>query len=420
MFLKKSFAVFVASTYVLSASFVSAGTVRGVGRVLKKDENKNKNKNDNKQNNSNSNDNKQNNNNSNNNNSNDNNNTNNVVPQITAPIVTVPPPTPSGAKLWISECKDFANELKGCMGGRGSFEGCTTCIYTQSLLSGASGNGVISCANMMCDRCKDEAVDFYDCGTKGSSFEPEPVTPPVVPPVVTSPVTPATQQEVTTTTTTVAPPAPVVVPVASVESQTTSEGCPPSLPSNGQDCTGLIPAPYLFHQCSYPDYSCSCRTDSPYYMCHEDTSGSATFSVEVVLPTSTVPSGVLPVPVVPSDDNDDGIFFNAGEIVDPIPTVPSGVLPVPVVQPDDNSHSDTMDIVTAIRLPTTCTDLMPTSGLTGCNFPPDEVCCYAVQLAYANICRCGEDKKFSCVDGIPSDCPNDQNPNYIATILPSF
>mmetsp|Transcript_11255 Transcript_11255/g.23822 ORF Transcript_11255/g.23822 Transcript_11255/m.23822 type:complete len:388 (-) Transcript_11255:864-2027(-) len=387
MFLKKSFAVFVASTYVLSASFVSAGTVRGVGRVLKKDENKNKNKNDNKQNNSNSNDNKQNNNNSNNNNSNDNNNTNNVVPQITAPIVTVPPPTPSGAKLWISECKDFANELKGCMGGRGSFEGCTTCIYTQSLLSGASGNGVISCANMMCDRCKDEAVDFYDCGTKGSSFEPEPVTPPVVPPVVTSPVTPATQQEVTTTTTTVAPPAPVVVPVASVESQTTSEGCPPSLPSNGQDCTGLIPAPYLFHQCSYPDYSCSCRTDSPYYMCHEDTSGSATFSVEVVLPTSTVPSGVLPVPVV---------------------------------QPDDSSHSDTMDIVTAIRLPTTCTDLMPTSGLTGCNFPPDEVCCYAVQLAYANICRCGEDKKFSCVDGIPSDCPNDQNPNYIATILPSF
>lgn len=450
MFLKKPFAVFVASTVVLASCSVSAGSVRGVERILKKEENKTKN--DNKQN-----DNKPNNQQQQNNN----NNTNNVAAQITvAPATTapVPPATPSGTKLWISECTNTANRLQGCMGGRGSFEGCTTCLYSQSLLSSNSGNGVISCGNMMCNGCKDQAMDFYACGTKGSSSN-EPETS-VIPPVA-DPATPTTPQEVTTTTTTttVAPPAPIV-PVASIESQTTSQGCPQSLPSNGQDCTGMIPAPYIFHHCYYPNHSCSCRNDSPYYMCNEldytiivaeqEPPPPPTQPAPVVVePVPTAPSGVLPVIVsVPAPDEEEDDNTSSPSVGVAIPSdidfstnsttsttvgttmdepAPPATMdePAPLATTDEPAppaatQPDDMDIITTIALPTTCTNRMPTSGLTGCDFPPDELCCYAVQQAYAHICTCGEDKKFSCVDGIPSDCPNDQNPNFIATILPSF
>lgn len=75
----------------------------------------------------------------------------------------------------------------------------------------------------------------------------------------------------------------------------------------------------------------------------------------------------------------------------------------------------------------TCANNIPTSsGLaaTRCNLPEEQICCYGVQIARAVVCTCSGThlnggRAYVCdYDGVPDDCPNNQNPNVI-TLLPS-
>ena len=64
------------------------------------------------------------------------------------------------------------------------------------------------------------------------------------------------------------------------------------------------------------------------------------------------------------------------------------------------------------------------SGLaaTKCDLPPDQICCYGVQLERATKCTCtgningnGPNTTYLCVVATANDCPDAQNPNIITT-----
>jgi len=70
----------------------------------------------------------------------------------------------------------------------------------------------------------------------------------------------------------------------------------------------------------------------------------------------------------------------------------------------------------------TCSKYMPTStglGATPCNLPPEQVCCYGVQIAQATVCKCGMARNggwrtYECdYTGTPDECPNTQNLNSV-------
>jgi len=247
MFIKNTFAFFLASA-AIAASSVSAGGVRGVvhekvgvirgSRYLK-----------------------ENNNNMNNNNMN-NDNANSVTVTTVDTVAVVPvavtPPvslTPTGVNLWLSICS--TQRLATCAGGA-QINGCTQCLYAQSFLSSAGDAGINSCSTRFCSGCNDEARTFYNCGAQ---------------PVGSAPIVSTTTEVASTTTNVVAAPIadpePVVVIVPNFADSTTSEGCPILQPVTGSDCSGKIPEPFLYHKCYYTSYICSCRTDSPYYICTE-------------------------------------------------------------------------------------------------------------------------------------------------------
>jgi len=67
----------------------------------------------------------------------------------------------------------------------------------------------------------------------------------------------------------------------------------------------------------------------------------------------------------------------------------------------------------------TCSRNLPTStgmAATKCALPPDQICCYGVQLERATICTCTGNvngRTYECIAGKADDCPDNQNPNII-------
>jgi hypothetical protein len=119
--------------------------------------------------------------------------------------------------------------------------------------------------------------------------------------------------------------------------------------------------------------------------------------------------GSLLVPVSPSCSDPVPETDPVQEIT--VPLVPIESVPDPPVSLPEN-------IITEIPLTKVCLSVLPTSGLTPCDLPEEgAICCHNVQFAIATVCTC-EDNKFQCAPGIPSDCPDDQNPNVIPTLAP--
>jgi hypothetical protein len=164
--------------------------------------------------------------------------------------------------LWRSKCN--TRNLESCAGN--NFEACTQCLYAQSLFSSVSITGLKSCATFLCNGCENDVIAFYDCGVA-----PPPVSTPVRSPV-TDVAPPPVSAPIGSPVTDVTDPVGITLPVATVTEiaeSTTSTGCPLLQPETGADCTGLIPNPFLYHKCYYGQQICSCRTDSPYYMCNQ-------------------------------------------------------------------------------------------------------------------------------------------------------
>jgi len=177
---------------------------------------------------------------------------------VPAPIPVSVPVRAVGLDLWRSTCN--TQGLESCSGS-GSIDGCVQCLYAQSLLSSSGDSGVRSCGNFLCNGCVNAAFAFFDCGVKNTNAPP---------PVTSLPVDLPGSGEFIPIDPVVPVPALPVVPVdntAAIDEATTSDGCPLLEVQTGSDCTGLIPAPYKFHKCYYRDLVCSCRNDSPFYLC---------------------------------------------------------------------------------------------------------------------------------------------------------
>jgi len=534
---KRTFAFFLASC-TLAVSLVSAGSVRGVWKdaedvvaeaangieiagVHRRRNLKNENKNNKLGGGSGS-----------------SNNNNNPVPvPVTTPApfpLPVPMRASSGLQLWRETC-DLGN-LRNCAGG-GAMAGCTQCLYAQSVLVSSSQAGINNCARFLCNKCTDEALAFYGCGTGAATTVVVASTtpPPVSVPVAVAPV-PAVPPPVPAVVVGVALPQPQPEP-QNTESDYTSSGCPATKPSNGGDCEGMIPSPFLYHRCVYPTHTCTCRTDSPYYLCTVNPAGavpvppppapvpvvsppiSAPVSVTVPAPvpapvSAPVPMVSVPVAVVvPAPIRDSipvslsvdppvsapvGAVASPPDVGIPIPgnvdfslasawcpakinncepcTLPEdkfegscgattnveyegasylaqiqcrcylqnnpnpfwqcryvggtlGTVLIPVapacdpatrpgtginILPETGGSSDNIvtNIITEIPKTKVCLSRLPTSGLTSCDLAPDAICCHNVQIGIATVCTC-VNQKFQCVQGVPSDCPDDQNPNVV-------
>ncbi len=250
---------------------------------------------------------------------------------------------------WMATCD--SQLLKYCTGQ--FFVRCTQCVFAQSLLDSAA-SGLENCAEFFCNDCKEEVMNFFECGTSTSPpppavstpAEPTPPTvvtpsedpPPlvIIPTVPTPPIVSAPPTEPTNST--------PVVPIGN----TTSLGCPFIVPENGASCAGLIPSPFLYQTCYYREHICDCRADAPQYLCAE--------RVFTEKPTQA--------PTLPPT---------------PIPTAP----PTPVVVA---TCSDEIDIVSG----TPCA----TIGLS---------CC----VNENNQCTCGSDNFFVCQ---PNGCGVEEIP----------
>lgn len=176
-------------------------------------------------------------------------------PFPTTNLEPVIPPNPDVPRTdiatWLGNCN--TQRLQQCIGPSG-LETCTQCLYAQSLISSPGQTGIKYCAKFMCNDCESNAFDFFDCGIESANAPPLGSSPGVPAPAPTEPVV-------------TLPPIDENVP--DIESSTTSEGCPLVLPETGASCNGMIPAPFIYHKCYYRDYICSCRFDSPYYVCTE-------------------------------------------------------------------------------------------------------------------------------------------------------
>lgn len=123
------------------------------------------------------------------------------------------------------------------------------------------------------------------------------------------------------------------------------------------------------------------------------------------------------------DDSPDvvgDIGFDAGPPTATMPVVEEED-PVPVVLPETTPSNNnpisnnTPSFITEIAVTTVCLPRLPTSGLTKCNLAPGAICCHGVQISAATVCKC-LNGLFQCDPGIPSQCPDDQNPNVIQPI----
>mmetsp|Transcript_7879 Transcript_7879/g.19006 ORF Transcript_7879/g.19006 Transcript_7879/m.19006 type:complete len:481 (+) Transcript_7879:51-1493(+) len=252
MFIKKSFVLLFASV-ALSASSVTAGSVRGVTkeddtatvtrRRNLKDENKNKTRPGSTP----------------------------VVVVPVAPPAPVAPPTPSGTELWVRRC--MTSNFESCIrSGNGSLDGCTNCLYGQSQLSSTSNSGVNSCGRLLCGGCTNEAVAFFECGNGNAPANPPPVTTLPEPPVTTLPANPVQPDLIET------------------PSDYTSTGCPASA-SSGDSC--LVPAPFAYQQCDYPSTGLRCNCVSGQFICNP--------TPVVGTPVQTTPSVQPPTDIFVAD-----------------------------------------------------------------------------------------------------------------------
>merc|ERR1712194_747311 len=68
-----------------------------------------------------------------------------------------------------------------------------------------------------------------------------------------------------------------------------------------------------------------------------------------------------------------------------------------------------------------CSTNLPTSSgmaATKCALPPEQICCYGVQIEKATKCTCtgnANGRTYECVAATADACPDEQNPNVITS-----
>lgn len=188
----------------------------------------------------------------------------NNVGVVTPPVVAPPQP------VFGEGCSTEKAALDSCLSRNAATnldkEGCYGCMKGMSLLSSVTDYGLKSCSKPnfsggFCKECYDDVRNFFNCATGSNLVGSNPSPPP--PPPTGGP--PATGEGTDSGGGTVAN------PNAGAGGEIMGdygppELCPLEVPKSGDDCST---APYLYLKCTYTEEFCTCRHDSPYFICFD-------------------------------------------------------------------------------------------------------------------------------------------------------
>jgi len=190
-----------------------------------------------------------------------------TTPVLIKPAVVLNAKSVAG---FAAKCPTETSDLDRCVGIMGGTETekeiCFQCVVGLANMKSVDIYGLNSCSNpeVMGGRCKgcyEEVVDYYNCGKETNlSLNPTGV-------VDSKPVTTTT----TTTTGSSSGGLTNTVDVTLELNSQTSKGlyapisyCPDTMPKSGDACST---EGYDFLECMFEDEVCTCRFDSPYFLC---------------------------------------------------------------------------------------------------------------------------------------------------------
>lgn len=182
---------------------------------------------------------------------------NNIVTSTTT--TTINPPlvsNPVDVSEWGARCPNQENALSSCLvRGAINMDRCLLCIQGQANLSGTTLLGLRSCSNPdiggFCEGCGEEVRMFFECGS-GRTLGGTPVA--GTPPATGGATGGGGGSDATPN-------------VGSSENDfAPATSCPlVETLESGTSCE--VPAPFKFQECHYPATKCTCRFDSPFWMC---------------------------------------------------------------------------------------------------------------------------------------------------------